>query len=226
MSSRHEAALAAVSAARQQQMQQSASKLRAMYSKPVSSVKDPGFEMEQSAIAKELYQLTVVEGVPDKRQVPEEVFVGYFLRVFRDPDSVDKATREKVLGEWIAVAGGPMFEADVVDYAGNVLFTVPAFHNTEVINAARDPGAPSYADIAAMAQMLQNQAAGRSIDYQNDSFAKKMDSAKKGMKQMLNKQPIWDAIFERYKDVKFESEDIKEDNNPVVDNDEDDIIYD
>lgn len=164
-----------------------------------------GGTLSQQNTMADFYRIAVLEGQKDyKRTIPEEVFVGYFLPMFRDlVDETHKgelsiAEREKKLSEWIAVAGGAIYEVDVVSSTGEVLYTVPAIHNTSVINAVRPMGAPSYASIASMAQMIQMQGNARSVEYQNHKFAEKLTSTVAGIRNMSAKQAEWDSIFKRY----------------------------
>lgn len=184
-----------------------------------------GGTLSQQNTMADFYRIAVLEGQKDyKRTIPEEVFVGYFLPMFRDivdenhKGELSLAEREKKLSEWIAVAGGAMYEVDVVSPLGEVLYTVPAIHNTSVINTVRPMGAPTYAAIAGMAQMIQMQGSARSVEYQNHKFAEKLTSTITNIGNMSAKQAEWTKIFERYGTPSSKS-------NSSGDVD-DDIIYD
>lgn len=184
-----------------------------------------GGTLSQQNTMADFYRIAVLEGQKDyKRTIPEEVFVGYFLPMFRDivdenhKGELSLAEREKKLSEWIAVAGGAMYEVDVVSASGEVLYTVPAIHNTSVINTVRPMGAPTYAAIAGMAQMIQMQGDARSVEYQNHKFAEKLTSTITNIGNMSAKQAEWTKIFERYG-----APSSKSNNSGDVD---DDIIYD
>lgn len=185
-----------------------------------------GGTLSQQNTMSDFYRIAVLEGQKDyKRTIPEEVFVGYFLPMFRDivdeshKGELSIAEREKKLSEWIAVAGGAMYEVDVVSTTGEVLYTVPAIHNTSVINTVRPMGAPSYSAIAGMAQMIQMQADARSVEYQNHKFAEKLTSTITNIGNMSSKQAEWASILKRYERA---GSDRPTSNNSA----DDDIIYD
>lgn len=79
-----------------------------------------------------------------KARLPENVFVAYFLPFF---SGQAVAPGRNVVAEWIGVAGTPMSEVDVVDVNNQVLFTVPAIFNTNILEVANRKAGQSFADI-------------------------------------------------------------------------------
>lgn len=162
---------------------------------------------------KHLYKIAVLEGGEDyKGRLPEEIFVNYFLPYFKEPLN-DKSKvseeilkrRDKMLREWIAIAGSLFSEVDIIDVAGKVLFTVPALNNTNVINPIRSEGAPSFETIANMAERLQMLSPAKSVNYQNERLQDKLEDMSKGRHKFTEIEKRWISIFERYPDTKSNS---------------------
>jgi hypothetical protein len=67
--------------------------------------------------------------------LPEQIFVEYFLPYFSHQIPLTKD--DDVIAKWIAIAGSPVGEVDIIGNANNVLFTVPPYMNTNTINPVR-----------------------------------------------------------------------------------------
>ena len=182
-----------------------------------------------------LYDIAVVKGQEDHRgRIPENIFVGYFLPYFRQvihsPQEITaemKERREKILTDWISVAGSAFNEVAVIDNAGRTLFVVPGLNSTKVINPVRKDGAPSFETIANMAERLQLVSPVKSQEYQNDRLHDKIKDMADGKHRFRENEKIWLDIFSRYPD---ENEQAKSTQNKSSPNSgaltDDDIIYD
>lgn len=185
-----------------------------------------------SEAVKHLYDIAVVQGKEDYRgRVSEEIFVNYFLPYFIEPLSKPeevtpdkKEQREKILKDWISVAGNSFNEVAVVDQQNNVLFVVPALNNSRVINPVRKDGAVSFETIAHMAERLQMLSPAQSLNYQNDRLHAKLVDMADGKHKFKESEEQWKNIFKRYEHL------IKPANSSSVSTessvDDDDIIYD
>lgn len=65
-----------------------------------------------------------------RAQMPEHIFRKSFLSFFCNeaPDNL----KNILLNEWIAIVGGPAYEAELTDYAGRVTVIVPCIYTTTV----------------------------------------------------------------------------------------------
>lgn len=78
-----------------------------------------------------------------KTVLPESVFVEFFLPYFielartqndtQNDKKLAKNFNDNLLGKWIDMAKGPYNEVDVMDNAGNIIFTVPALFSKNVV---------------------------------------------------------------------------------------------
>lgn len=182
-----------------------------------------------------LYDIAVVKGQDDHRgKIPEHIFVGYFLPYFRqvihnqeELTAELKERREKILTDWISVAGTAFNEVAVIDNLGKVLFIVPGLNSTRVINPVRKDGAPSFETIANMAERLQLVSPAKSQEYQNQRLHDKVKDMSDGKHRFKENEQKWLDIFNRYPDQQEIAK--KQATKPSAgsgDLTEDDIIYD
>jgi len=82
-----------------------------------------------------------------KVRLPENVFVNYFLPFFSGTATAESINARNVISEWIGVAGTAMAEVDIIDVSGQVIFTVPALFDTDMINIAAKQAGQSMSDI-------------------------------------------------------------------------------
>lgn len=82
-----------------------------------------------------------------KSRLPEDVFKYYFLDYFSGNLGSPTLQNRNVIAEWIGVAGSPMGEVDVFDPQGNVLFTVPALFDTNMLAVTQSSHGKSIGDI-------------------------------------------------------------------------------
>lgn len=82
-----------------------------------------------------------------KAILPENVFVTYFLPFFSGTPLSQAMANRNVISEWIGIAGTAMAEVDIVDINGQVLFTVPALFDTDMIEIASRSAGQSMSDV-------------------------------------------------------------------------------
>ena len=183
---------------------------------------------------KHLHEIAVTKGQDDYRgTIPEHIFVSYFLPYFRQ--GLDTETevsdelreyRQKVLTDWISVAGTLMNEVNVIDNRRQVLFTVPALANTAVINPVRKDGAPAFMDIAVMAERLRMISPAQSANYENDRLHQKVMEMSNGKHRFKDNEHRWIDIFNRYPLTEEEKKVSGNKNSAQSSKDEDELEYD
>lgn len=187
----------------------------------------------------ELHNLAVVEGSKEYvGRLPESIFVQYFLPYFREkieekdltPEKL--AYRNKVLEDWISVAGTTANEVNIINNVGQTLFTVPALTNTKVISPIRKDGAVSFETIANMAERLRVMSPAQSVDYQHSRLHDKLKDMSTGTHKFKEYEKIWLDIFNRYSDVKDPAQSGSQKSTDTTDNknnnqsDPDELVYD
>ena len=152
-------------------------------------------------------------------QLPEDIFVGYFLPYFSGQREI--TSDQKVIGDWISVAKTPMASVDIVNDGGTVLYTVPPIFNTSLINANKQDRENSFSAIYNKFQLLNNNIPATANKYLMEQFSNKFGEldANTDVSEATAK---WNNIFERYNIVPV----VKETSVTVVlDEPEDDLEY-
>lgn len=143
-----------------------------------------------------------------KNRIPEEVFVGNFLPLFANikeaiPKNVD-------ISIWIAIAGSPFKEVDVVDNSNVVIFTVPPIFCNNSIKPLSERG-EQITNIVAIAEKLSL----RSPIEANMYVQNKLYNINKKLHNPIDDSSYkteWNNIFKRYNiDYSFDIK--KEENN-------------
>ena len=190
--------------------------------------------LNAAAILKDIYQVAVVEGNKDYNgNIPEYIFVGYFLPYFRErienPEELTeekRAYRKQVLEDWIKVAGTFFNEVNVLNNTGNVLFVVPALVNSEIFNPVRKEDSKPFGEIAAMGELYNQLSPAKSQEMTNASLDKRLKEMADGKHKFLPNEVRWKEIFKRYSgddDVKESEQEQSKGSGALTD---DDIIYD
>ena len=127
-------------------------------------------------------------------QVPENIFVDYFLPMFAD--EVEQ-TEEVNYNTWIEkVAGRDTAPVEVVDHQGNVLFTVPPLLDSSVIEQAQS-GRNSFTRIARKYSRLKEVAAAESQIFLSKTL-QGVHIAQHVSQAVIDNVKAWNAIFVRY----------------------------
>jgi len=135
----------------------------------------------------------------DKRRLEESIFVHVFLPMFLGTP-MEQRQYKVDLPNWVAYAGNPYWEVDVIDTKGTVLFTVPPIFDRSAISpsdAARHAGRGGIMDVIMMTQKLQLVSPVQAKYYLNQEMRQRAV----GMVQMDNVLVFlrtWNAIFKRY----------------------------
>lgn len=128
------------------------------------------------------------------QRLPEDVFVRNFLPMF-----AGEAVPEHInLSTWFGVAGNPYMPVHVVDKAGEVLYTIPAYFDRGAIDINKvDPRASGLTHVLKTTEQLNRVHPGRARNY----FEQQLN-----MRNMSNEDAgaisrnasVWISIFERY----------------------------
>lgn len=71
----------------------------------------------------------------ERSKLPEPLFRQNFLNFFIGKEN--PGPESEVVSAWISIAGSPTAEVDIVDAAGQTLFTAPALFSTNTLNTDR-----------------------------------------------------------------------------------------
>ena len=192
-------------------------------------------KVPQNEVMEDIYRTVVIDSRNDfTGKLPEALFTEYFLPVFKQtPEEIEKLTqqeraiRDQLLQDWVKVAGGVFNEVNIIDQAGNILFTVPALKSTAVINPKKNENHPGFSHVVATARLMEFQSPTKSLEYQKKEFTKTLLSQveKKGVYKTDEER--WIDIFNRYGGMKSEQSTSTSNTNTTSNNEfDDEIVYD
>jgi hypothetical protein len=153
--------------------------------------------IEEAKKNEELFFKEIIQASQEARtKLPEEVFVKNFLPYFSGQKSIKE--NQEVIPMWIGIAGSATAPVDVVSPTGEVLYTVPAFYDTTVMNASARFEGPTLSatmvhyemDKANLPQRA-NVRIQKELDQRMPSMFQKSSVVEENKKQ-------WSTIFNRY----------------------------
>lgn len=121
----------------------------------------------------------------------KEVFVPFLV------GQVDSTPENNLVNCWIAVAGSPASEMDVIDDEGNVLFTAPPLYDTSLINA----GAPAERTLGSIMQeysQIKQDIPQAAESFLNQHMANKFNNMMHKPSDVPLKSERWENILSRY----------------------------
>lgn len=134
-------------------------------------------------------------GDRENSKLPEDIFAGYFLPHFSGQQPI--SSNSQVLAEWIGIAGTPTSEVDVIDKAGQTLFTVPSMFDTSAIDVTKRDVGNSISDIYAQFDLKSNNIPVVANRFLNAQLSKKLEDID-GHHSHNDVTERWGKIFERY----------------------------
>lgn len=155
-----------------------------------------------------------------KARLPESIFRSHFLPYFAGQTGITKDSN--VLVEWISVAGSPMSEVDVIDQNQNVLFTVPALFDTNIIEIAKREAGKSLADIYQNFELRNNNIPAVAQNYLSHALADKLQEIQKPSEYRHQNEQRWTSILEHYG---VQSASGKAATSQQTNDDHDDVVY-
>lgn len=128
-------------------------------------------------------------------RIPEEVFRAGFLGYFTGQP---KEPNQSYMAQWIAIAGSPMSEVDVVDEADKVIFTVPPMMNTSSI-ALKTTRGESMNDLMRQYQHQKSITPYAGQNFAHAHFGQKARELTSVQTDSFDKaQEAWGKIFKHY----------------------------
>lgn len=155
-----------------------------------------------------------------KGRLPESLFVNHFLDFFsgEKPATPDN----KIIEQWISVAGTPMSTVDVINEKGEVLFNVPSLFETNMLDIAKTSTTNSLPEIYGTFDAKVNHIPAVGNKYLADALGDKIQNMVKDSPVLNTNKQKWDEILTRYGKL----EKSKSVNNVKPDDDlADDMIY-
>jgi hypothetical protein len=162
----------------------------------------------------------VVKPYLEISKLPESVFIQAFLPFFSGERNIDE--QPEILINWIAIAGNPTKEVQVVDDSGTVLFTVPPIMDTTCIDYKNDGKGQSIANIIANYELHKGQLPVVGKNYLDGTLDNRMRTLTKNSDVLSTNENRWNSIFIKYGKIKDTS--VQEDKSGHLSDDE--IEYD
>lgn len=147
----------------------------------------------------EIYAALVEDSQRELAQLPEAIFVSYFLPFFSGQQVIDKS--QDVIAQWISVAGSPMAEVSIIDPAGKVLFIVPALFDSSIINSVDHAVGDSLSDIFSQYKIRARNVPAQGELYLKQAMDSKVPEMTRQSQQYNANTERWQTIFQRYQIV-------------------------
>jgi hypothetical protein len=157
---------------------------------------------------------------PLRNQLPENVFRESFLPYFTGKG--DPNAGQRPLTDWIAIAGSPTAPVDIVNAAGEVIFTVPSMMDSSGINVRGTKG-KNLGDMVHDYQLHGDHLPGAQQRYYQNVMEGKLDQMVPTHTDESAAGQAWSKIFKHY-GLTQPDQGQKQDNKP--DNGSDDLVYD
>jgi len=129
----------------------------------------------------------------NRSRIPENLFRNVFLGLFAN---LDNQHPDATIQNWIAIAGNPFAQVDVVEN-NQVIFTVPPIYDKDAVNPAAMNRAEPLSHIVAIAQKLAMRSPIEGQNYIANKYNATRETVR-GQADVLSNIERWNAIFERY----------------------------
>jgi hypothetical protein len=146
-------------------------------------------------------------------RLPENVFVGYFLPHFSGQVPISDDTT--VMADWISIAGTPMSEVDIVNPAGDTIFTVPSLFDTNIIDITKQDLGEPFPNIYSQYDLKNNHIPVIANSYLNEALSEKIDKIRNV--DIITNDARWSEILTRYGIVNLKAVTSEIDDNPASD---------
>ena len=134
----------------------------------------------------------------DNAHLPEHVFEQHFLPFFAgELDNANLKGRD-VITDWISIAGTPMSEVDIVNEAGQTVFTVPAIFDSNIIEHVNRKAGNGLNDIMVEYEMRKGGIPAQANNFLNEALAAKSEEITKDTSHLSVTAGRWDSILTRY----------------------------
>lgn len=130
-----------------------------------------------------------------RQQVPENIFVNYFLRYFAGMTPISE--NNKIISEWISIAGTPTSEVDIIDISGKVLYSVPSLYSTTCIDVNKSSQSSSIDAVYDEYALRNNNIPSAAQTFLNQALEQKLQDMSV-TPDITDDKRRWDDIFTRY----------------------------
>ena len=146
---------------------------------------------------------------PSKKltKLPENIFVYYFLPYFCGEKIIDK--NSDIISKWIAIAGNPNKEVDIIDDEGNVVITIPALVDSSFIDFKNLNKGQPIKNIIANYELHKNQLPVVGENYLRNTMDSRIESLTRNSNIQIENELRWINIFTRYKKIGVNKEEVK-----------------
>ena len=151
---------------------------------------------ELTDITNDIYSGLVTNNGGAISKLPENIFASYFLPYFAG--TKDPATFNKIVAEWIGVAGSPRSKVEVIDNSGITLFTVPELFDSSVIDAMPKEGEHSFRQIFDLQSLYGSNIKASGNTYLIKALETKFLKISGPNANLTENEKIWADIFNRY----------------------------
>jgi hypothetical protein len=166
----------------------------------------------------------IVEG-NTRNKIPEQVFKQNFLPYFSG--NVESARGRNIMAEWIGVAGTAMSEVDVVGNNNEILFTVPALFDTNVIDITKRALGQGMGDIIEDYNLRKESTPIGAMNMLNNNLGHKLSEIiHDDVPQRMTTAERWINIMGRYGIAPPSDRLSAQATKPAVDDNTDDVVYD
>ena len=141
--------------------------------------------------------------------LPEHLFRDNFLPYFTQEKEMKD---DSIIKTWMAIAGGPNRAVDIISPDGEVLFTIPPFYDTGLVEVHKD--GVSIFTILATAQHHDKRIVGGGDRYREQALSVAEDL----VPDKPSHAEVWEYIYNKY----VNKEDKKEDSTET--NEEEDFL--
>lgn len=146
------------------------------------------------------YKLLVEDPAKELNQLPENIFVNYFLPFFCGERSFND--NPELLATWIGIAGNPTKEVQIIDQSGKTLFNVPSVVDTSFIDVNNERRGQPFFSIIANYELHKNQLPVVGENYLKNTMEQRYDTLTKDSSTHAVNEKRWTDIFVRYDKVK------------------------
>lgn len=137
--------------------------------------------------------------------LPENIFVQYFLPFFCGEKTIEKDN--DVIAKWIAIAGNPNKEVNIIDEDGQTVVTIPALVDSSFIDFKNINKGQPIKNIIANYELHKSQLPIVGENYLRNTMDSRIESLTKDSAVQVENELRWINVFARYNKVITAKED-------------------
>lgn len=136
--------------------------------------------------------------------IPEDIFKARFLPLFRmifKPSALtdeELDLRDTLWSEWLGITHDGYHPAFIVDSTGNKLFKIPAMMQTDLIRVIRSADAPSFSEIARVAELHTRLSPIRAEKIRSAALESKAQEIMGNQRQLMRSFDCFKQMHVRY----------------------------